>query len=181
MKKAKSYLLNVEIDGMTNSINNTISGDSFSTDILPLKVYDLPTLTKKKGWLFNWKLEFKSPERELFKLTICENPTIIQGVMSITDEKDHYYLHLIESAPFNIGKKKLYIGVPGNLFAYACKTSKEKGYNGFVAFSSKTRLIEHYHKMLGAIPVGNGPRMIIYPSTADKLINRYFKPQKTWD
>ncbi len=37
--------------------------------------------------------------------------------------KDHFYLHLIENAPFNKGKHKLYQGVLGNLFAFTCKLS----------------------------------------------------------
>jgi hypothetical protein len=34
---------------------------------------------------------------------------------------DHVFMHLVESAPFNKGKTKLYSGVPGNLVAFACK------------------------------------------------------------
>ena len=175
MKKTNKYLIDIEIDGLTNSIENAISGDSFSTEVLPLRNYDLPMISKKQGWIFNWVNEFKIPKRELYKLTISGNPSIIQGIMSVSDEKDHYYLHLVESAPFNIGKDKLYIGVPGNLFAYACKLSKNKGYKGFVSFTSKTRLIDHYYKSLGAIPFGRGPKMILYPDAADKLILKYFK------
>lgn len=92
----------------------------------------------------------------------------------MTDFKDHYFLHLIESAPFNLGKKKLYEGVPGNLVAFACKQSWDKGYEGFMAFYSKTKLIEHYSKSLGAIQVG-GHKMIIFPDAALKLITKYFK------
>jgi len=83
-------------------------------------------------------------------LTIRNNPDIVQGLLSISDYNDHYYLHLIESSPFNLGKNKLYDGVPGNLFAFTCKSSWDKGYLGFVSFTSKTRLIEHYEKTLGA-------------------------------
>lgn len=174
MKKAKRHLIDIEIDSLTNSIENTISGDSFETEVLPLRDYDLPEVTKKNGWQFNWRTESKISKRELFKLTISGNPSVIQGLVSISDEKDHYYVHLIESAPFNIGKDKLYVGVPGNLFAFACKISKENGYGGFIAFVSKTKLISHYQESLGAIPFGRGPKMIIYPPTAEKLINKYF-------
>ena len=73
-----------------------------------------------------------------------------------------------------MGKKKLYEGVPGNLFAFACKESWDKGYQGIVAFQSKTKLIEHYENTLGAIHVG-GHKMIIFPEAALKLIKKYFK------
>ena len=64
--------------------------------------------------------------------------------------------------------------MPGNLFAFTCKCSKDKGYEGFVSFTSKTRLIEHYTKTIGAMHVG-GHKMIIFPDNADKLINKYYK------
>ena len=95
-------------------------------------------------------------------------------MISISDYSDHYYLHLIESAPFNMGKEKLYEGVPGNLFAFTCKCSKDKGYEGFVSFTSKTRLIEHYTKSIGATHVV-GHKMIIFPESANKLIDKYFQ------
>jgi hypothetical protein len=91
----------------------------------------------------------------------------------MSDFDDHYYLHLIESAPFNLGRNKLYEGVPGNLFAFACKTSWDKGYQGFVSFTSKTKLIEHYEKNLGASLIG-GHKMVIYPNEALKLIKKYY-------
>ena len=118
--------------------------------------------------------ELKFDDREVFKLSIVGNDEVIQGLISISDMGDHYFLHLIESAPFNLGKRKLYEGVPGNLVAFACKTSWDKGYEGFVAFYSKTRLIEHYTSSLGAVHVG-GHKMIIFPDAALKLINQYFK------
>ena len=78
------------------------------------------------------------------------------------------------STPFNFGKPKLYEGVPGNLDTFACKDSVEKGYEGYVSFFSKTKLIAHYEKTLEAVHVG-GHRMVIYADAAAKLINRYFR------
>jgi hypothetical protein len=48
-------------------------------------------------------------------------------------------MHLIESAKFNKDKDKVYLGVPGNLVAYACKVSVDKGYHGFLAFDLAVR------------------------------------------
>lgn len=83
-------------------------------------------------------------------------------------------MHLIESAPFNIGKNKTYLGVPGNLVAFACKLSFQRGGEGYVSFLSKTRLIEHYEKSLGAVHFG-GHNMVITTEVALKLTNKYFK------
>lgn len=173
MAKQTNYHLGIEIDKLTNSIINTISGDSFPTDVHPVSKTDIKTATKKNGWIFNWASEFKLTDRQIFKLTIRNNPDIMQGPLSISDYSDHYYLHLIESAPFNLGKNKLYEGVPGNLFAFTCKSSWDKGYQGFVSFTSKTKLIAHYEKILGATHVG-GHKMVIFPDEALKLIKKYF-------
>ncbi len=173
MKKREKIGLDVEIDELTNSIKNVISGDSFSTDISRITKADLRIITKKDGWLFDWKLELKHPERDVYKLTIVNNQTIIQGLISLEVKPDHVFMHLVESAPFNKGKTKLYSGVPGNLVAFACKLSFQRGHEGNIAFISKTQLIDHYTVSLGAIHVG-GRLMIIDSTAALKLINRYF-------
>ena len=82
-------------------------------------------------------------------------------------------MHLVESTPFNKGKTKVYSGVPGNLVAFACKLSFQRGHEGNVAFISKTQLIEHYTVSLEAVHFG-GRLMIINTDAALKLINKYF-------
>jgi len=72
----------------------------FATEISIMTTNDLKTATKKNGWLFNWKNEFKEPIRDLYKLTIVNNPSIIQGLISLEVKLDHVYMHLVESAPF---------------------------------------------------------------------------------
>ena len=85
-------------------------------------------------------------------------------------------MHLVESAPFNKGKTKVYSGVPGNLVAFACKLSFQRGHEGNLSFLSKTQLIAHYEKTLGAFHFG-GRVMIIETNAALKLINKYFQNQ----
>lgn len=173
MKKRAKTGLDIEIDELTNSIKNLISGDSFSTDISRITKADLKNVTKKDGWLFDWRFELKHPERDVYKLTIVNNQNIIQGLVSLEVKQDHVYMHLVESAPFNKGKTKLYAGVPGNLVAFACKLSFQRGHEGNIAFISKSQLIEHYIESLGAMHVG-GRLMIIDSTAALNLINRYF-------
>lgn len=173
MRKNEDIGVDIEIDELTNSIINLISGDSFSTEISRITKTDLKKVTKKDGWLFDWKLELKHPEREVYKLTITNNQTIIQGLISLEVRSDHVFMHLVESASFNKGKTKLYSGVPGNLVAFACKLSFQRGHDGNVAFISKTQLIDHYIETLGAKHVG-GRLMIIDPVAARGLISRYF-------
>ena len=52
VKEDKKYHLNIEIDKLTNSILNTITGDSFETEVIPVTKEDLKNVTKKNGWLF---------------------------------------------------------------------------------------------------------------------------------
>jgi hypothetical protein len=174
MKETKESGLDFIIDKLTNSIENVISGDSFSTEICLVTVNDIKLITAKTGWLFNWKMELKYPERDIYKLTITNNSKVIQGLISLEVKSDHVYMHLIESAPFNKGISKVYSGVAGNLVAFACKLSFQRGHQGNVSFLSKTQLIKHYEKTLGAIHFG-GRVMIIESQPALKLINKYFK------
>ncbi len=162
------------MDKLTRSIENVATGDSFATDISYLQKKDLKQITKRNGWFFNWKQELDAPDREIYKVTIQGNPNIIQGLISLSIDIDHIYMHLIESAPFNKGKWKIYLGVPGNLVAYACRLSFQKGFDGFVSFHSKTNLIDHYIKTLGAYHFG-GHLMIIDTLPAKILIEKYFK------
>jgi hypothetical protein len=174
VKEKEENGLDFIIDKLTNSIENVVTGDSFATDISPLTIRDLKLVSKNNGWLFNWRIEFKHPERDIYKLTIVNNPTIIQGLICLEIKTDHVYMHLVESANFNKGKSKVYSGIPGNLVAFACQVSFECGYEGYVSFLSKTQLIEHYEKTLGSFHIG-GRVMIIETQAARKLINKYFK------
>jgi hypothetical protein len=173
VKIGKHTELDFEVDKLTNSIENVITKDCFPTNIIRVSKADLQLIAKKNGWVFLWKKEFHYPEREVYKLTIVNNPSVIQGLISLEVMPDHVFMHLVESAPFNKGKQKIYAGVPGNLVAFACQLSFQRGYQGNVSFISKTTLIDHYSKNLGAIHIGN-QRMIILPSGAIKLIEKYF-------
>ena len=88
-------------------------------------------------------------------------------------------MDFIESAKFNKGKSKSYKGVAGNLVAFACKTSIEKGYEGVVSFISKTQLIDHYTETLGA-KLFSANRMYIDTKEAQILTKKYFKDFKLW-
>ncbi|MBD2756705.1 hypothetical protein [Spirosoma validum] len=165
-------IVGVEIDKLTRSIENAISGDSFRTEALELTISDLKRI-KKSEWLFDWKYEAKQTDKTVYKLVIVENTTITQGLISLQDRGDHIFMALIESSKFNRGANKLYLGVPGNLVAFACKHSFDKGYAGYVSFESKTKLKEHYRKSLGA-HVLFGNVMAIDTIAAHILVNQYF-------
>ncbi len=170
----KKLAQNFIIDRLTDSILNTISGDSFQTEVQTLKDIDLLAIEKNKNWQFDWKSEYEDLSKEVFKLSILNNSPIIQGLISLSVEDGFVFVNLLESAPFNIGKNKLYEGVAGNLIAYACKLSFQRGYDGYVSFIAKTKLIKHYQESLGAKHFKNN-KMIIDSAAAEFLVKKYFK------
>ena len=64
----------------------------------------------------------------------------------------------------------------GHLFAIACKYSLDNGCDGYVAFTAKSNLIEHYKKELGAFLVMDR-RMCIEEKTAKMLIQKYINKE----
>lgn len=105
MKKDKKILIDIEIDKLTDSIENIVSGDLFDTDVLQIFGKEIKQINKAE-WQFKWDEQLKLTDRETYKLVIKNNPKIVQGLISLTDQDDHIYMHLIESAKFNKGKTK---------------------------------------------------------------------------
>jgi hypothetical protein len=169
----KAMPLDFKIDKLSHSIEKVATGECFPTVVLPFVKTDLQQVSKKEGWKFNWKSEFNTPEKEIFKLVIEHQATVIHGLVSLSVKSGYVEMHLVENAPFNLGKEKIYQGVAGNLVAYVCKLSFEKGFDGNVLFFAKTKLITHYEQSLGAVHVGK-QRMIIHTREATILVNKYF-------
>lgn len=174
MRSIKTIYQDFEVDRLTNSIENAVSGEVFDT--LIIKVTDGKEI-KKNDWDFNWNTEIKDKTKQVYKLTTTNNPTVIHGLISLTDKSDHIFMDLIESAKFNKGKNKLYRGVAGNLVAFSCKMAFELNYDGVVSFIAKTQLISHYEQTLGAKLFGVN-RMFIDTREALILTTKYFKDFK---
>lgn len=83
----KSYI-NVEIDRLTNSIVNVISGDVLETEFHRITKKEI----KKKDWLFDWGYELADKNREVYKMTVKENQNVIQGLISMSVEEDFVLL-----------------------------------------------------------------------------------------
>jgi len=165
--------LDFEIDKLTRSLEDAATGDIFLSEVMQLEKPDLQLVSKKMGWKFNWKTEFFNSDRQVFKLVLQKDIQLIQGLISFERKADHVFMHLIETAPHNFGKTKKYLGVTGNLVAFGCKLSFEYGFDGYMAFESKTKLIDHYKLTLGA-KVLFGQRMEINTNASIKLIKQYF-------
>jgi len=158
---------------LRTSIRNKFTGEDFLVEINPTFKSDFSQVTKVKGWLFLWKKEFQNSEKKVYKLITIKEPNVIQGLLSLSFKSNYIVIELIENAPFNRSKNKIYEGVMGNLVAFACKLSFENGGDGCVSFLAKTNLVEHYKKALGAIQE-SGQLMVIYPEQAAKLVKQYY-------
>ena len=55
--------MDFEVDKLTNSIENTISGEVFDTLVVKLKPTDGKEI-KKGDWTFNWRNELKDEKRK---------------------------------------------------------------------------------------------------------------------
>ena len=51
-------VLDFEIDKITESIENAETGEPLETLVLSVTKNDLEEVTRKNGWLFDWKQEF---------------------------------------------------------------------------------------------------------------------------
>jgi hypothetical protein len=150
-------MIDVEIDKLTNSIENAFTGERFLTEIFIVKTNEIIATE----WQFDWKREISKTDRQVYKLATKGN------------DKDHIFMNLVENASFNKGQNKVYQGVAGNLIAFACKISFEKSYDGYVVFDSKTALIQHYQEKLYAKRLG-GVKMFIDTQAAFRLLNQYY-------
>ena len=61
------------------------------------------------------------------------------------------------------------------MVAFACNLSFELGFEGYVAFTAKTKLVQHYHETLGAELLCGHDRMAIFPEAAKKLVNLHYQ------
>jgi hypothetical protein len=133
-----------QIQGLSECIEVS-SKRKILTKVLPVTREIVGKILKKDGWSFDWKKEFKLPDRHLFYLGTCMEDQRVQGIISATPmiKERFIFLNLIENAPHNLGSKKQYEGIAVNLVAYICKASFELGLNGYIVFIAKTAMIDH--------------------------------------
>ena len=163
-------MIGIEIDRLTDSILERSTGESFDTVVELASVRTLREICN--SWSFDWVEEARL--NSVYKLFIRERPLEVHGLISLKDLGDNIFVSLIENAPENVGLNKKYEGVAGNLFAFACKESYEKGYDGYISFLAKTALVEHYKKVLGAKQISSQLMYVDAPA-AKFLIEKYYK------
>ncbi len=168
--------ISIRVDRLTHSIEDARTGERHETEVLQVMPEHAGQI-KKSHFGFDWAYELAQPGREVYKLVRVDAPKVIQGLVCLEDKGNPMFMHLIENARFNQHRSKKYVGVAGNLFAFACKQSFAKGYGGYLVFDSKTKLVDHYMETIGAKRLA-GIRLYINTDLANGLISTYFRHGK---
>ena len=165
--------VDVFIDARTPCLIERATGKVLETAWHQMRSQDLGGL-KRQGWNFDWAVPMRKGY-QVYGLTF-KGDKALQGLIALTPDKEHYAIKvdLVESAPYNVGSRGQYEGVGSHLFAIAARMSFRYGFDGYVFFEAKTKLIPHYEKTLGARRIGNSQRMVIDTGAATNLINKYF-------
>lgn len=171
-------MVNLEIDILSESVIEVSTGKVYQTFCDKAEIDVLKSIKKSNKWKFDWYEEFKNVNRIVYRLSIRDNQKVILGLISLEIFSDHVFVHLVESSPQNVGKGKKYLGIGGNLFAFACKIAYKSKLDGVVVFQAKTKLIEHYSVTLGAVLISKN-RMCITEKSAIQLLNKYYKDEKS--
>ena len=162
--------IDILIDQLTDCLIDRETGEVLETEykerITPIKKSEF------KGWKFKWDIPQKNGYTvyELF----LKNDKTVQGRIALRIDGGVADVDIVESNPHNIGHEGKYKGVGGHLFAIACQCSKEANCDGVVEFTSKTNLVEHYRKHLGAVEI-TPRRMVIFEDAAETLLNKYLR------
>lgn len=162
--------IDIQIDELTDCLfdsTNNINVDTY------YKKHD-STISKReyKNWKFDWSIPLKNGY-DIYELFVKGNDKV-QGRIAVKAIGGVVDVEIVESAPHNFGHLGRYKGVGGHLFAIACQISVDVGFEGFVAFTAKSNLVEYYKKILDA-QVFQGQRMYIDEIAATKLLNKYMR------
>lgn len=169
--------IDIYIDSLTECLLCAETGKMYDTEycLVSRKITrEEAQLLMAEGWKFDWSI----PQRngyEIYELVLKDQDDI-QGMIALKHIQNQYYTHvdIVEAAPCNVGRTGRYKGVGAHLFAIACKLSWDAGNEGYVQFTAKTDLVEHYRKTLHAKSI-DWHTMYIDSYGAVELIHKYFK------
>ena len=82
MSDSTNEPLDAPIDKLTNSIENSFTGEVFSTVVTKLGKENSEDIVPAE-WVFDWMAEFENEEKLIFKLTTENNPQIIHGLICL--------------------------------------------------------------------------------------------------
>ncbi|WP_235299790.1 hypothetical protein [Portibacter marinus] len=149
-----------------------IKGNEFDAFIEQASKKDIKSLGSK--WQFDWSKIYED-DQLTFKLVKDKE---IQGLLKLEWENEEYVIMKnVEVSPANFGSQGKFSNVAELLIAFACYQTfaiNKNGYIGYLAFTSKGNLIDHYQEKYGAELIFR-ERMIIAPLQGLKLIETHLK------
>jgi hypothetical protein len=98
---------------------------------------------------------------------------IIQGLVAVRPSKGILDCANMEINKINKAPLSLHNGIGKSIIALCCKISFDLGFEGFICFEAKNRLMKYY-KRYGAQNI-SGLRMFIDTENAEKLVDLYFE------
>lgn len=170
-------MVDIIIDSLTDCLVENATGNEYDTSYYLVQ----KTITKAEALELNeigWNFDWSQPHRDGYDVyqLFVDGDDDVQGMIAIKHIREQLYTHvsIVENAPFNIGSNGVYRGVGAHLFAIACKLSWEAGNEGYVQFTAKSNLIQHYIETVNAQLI-DGQNMYIDSYGALNLIKKYFK------
>lgn len=162
--------VDIVIDRITDCLIDSRTGQEVVTEY---RLRETPIRSKDyKGWKFDWSITEKKGY-DIYELFVKDDD-VVQGRISVQVVGGVVDVDIVETAPHNYSHKGIYEGVGAHLFAIACQVSFDAGYDGFVAFTSKSDLVEYYKEKLNA-GVFRGRRMYIDEKAAQILLDKYMR------
>lgn len=167
--------ISIEIDVLTPCLKRISDGKLIDTYFMK----GLPSKQELLDWEFDWRQEAKNGYT--VKRLYAKGDSRLQGLVSTRIRHDIHAIEvsLVEAAPMNNPHNKNYVkkeyeGIGGHLFAEAIRQSYDAGFDGFIVFVAKNKLVDYYKKVLGAIQIGKSQQMFIDERKSRELYDKYF-------
>ena len=147
-------MITFEIDGLTDCLKDSITGETLETEVIELKRKSLlQRFNSRNGWYINWG-RFPSGVR-VFAL-VLKGTFDIQGLIAIEPDHGEKAVHIVwactspQNNKWKYGVQK-YIGVGGHLFAIAAELSEKYGFEGYLYGEAMDEdLMRYYIREFGA-------------------------------
>jgi hypothetical protein len=165
-------------DDCMDCIEEMSTGRRVDTEMIPVNAKELKSLDRRSGWEFKWHFHnLVNREETVFKLIVKNDPKReIQGLISFRPSTGFIWVGLVENAPHNRGFDRRYKEVFKNMYAFVGMRSFVAGFDGYIAFKSKTLLMDHYQREVGAKLVNFRDKIMEIDTEKSKnLVNLYYK------
>lgn len=150
----------------------TLNSNGFKYDVTATSI-DIPEIKKHKDQFGFDFVALKKKGLFVYKICRCNEEDILQGLVCFVPNMGILDCYNMEMNNFNKRGSSVYNGVGKCMVALCCKISFDLGFQGFITFEAKSKLVPYYER-LGAKRISY-IRMAIDSGVAKKLVDIYFK------